>query len=41
MNERDTIHGFCEYLIEERVPEILKNFKSNPNTIPIRSSECE
>jgi hypothetical protein len=41
LNERCTIHGFCDCLIQKIVLEKLKHFKSTQSVIPILSSVCE
>jgi hypothetical protein len=41
LNERDTIHGFRDCLIEKTVLEKLKHLRSTLSMIPILSSECE
>lgn len=41
LNERETIHGFREYILEKTYPEKLLPLIRTLNTIPISSSECE
>ncbi|KAJ9578082.1 hypothetical protein L9F63_025058 [Diploptera punctata] len=41
LNEREAVHGFHEYLQENKFPDILLPLKHSLGTIAISSSECE